>query len=81
MSESTFSWLAFSEGEQQRARDLAGLLSERETRDELGIGSIRDGVILSLAREQTAFDACARLLLCVWPDGPSRSILTDRRDQ
>ncbi len=44
MSQSTFSWLAYSERELREAHDLASSLSERETRDELGIGSIRDAI-------------------------------------
>ena len=36
---STFTWLAYSEREQREAQDLASSLSERETRDELGVGS------------------------------------------
>jgi hypothetical protein len=39
---STFTWLAYSEREQREAQDLASTLSERDTRDELGVGSIRD---------------------------------------
>jgi hypothetical protein len=42
--ESTFTWLAYSEREQRTAQDLASTLSEKETRDELGVGSIRDAI-------------------------------------
>jgi hypothetical protein len=35
-------WLAFSERERQQALELARSLQQRESRDELGIGSIRD---------------------------------------
>lgn len=41
---STFTWLAYSEREQREAQDLASTLSERDTRDELGVGSIRDSL-------------------------------------
>lgn len=41
---STFTWLAYSEREQREAQDLASTLSEKETRDELGIGAIRDAI-------------------------------------
>jgi hypothetical protein len=44
MSGSSFTWLAYSEREHQHAQNLASTLSERETRDELGIGSIRDAI-------------------------------------
>jgi hypothetical protein len=39
---STLSWLDFSEEDQRRAREIVALFSERESRDELGIGTIRD---------------------------------------
>jgi hypothetical protein len=43
-TQSTFTWLAYSEREQRQAQDLASTLTEKETRDELGIGSIRDAI-------------------------------------
>jgi hypothetical protein len=63
VSESTFSWLAFSEREQQRAQDLAGSLSERETRDELGIGSIRDAIAERLFPGTSTIQSRARYFL------------------
>jgi hypothetical protein len=63
VSESTFSWLAFSEREQQRAQDLAGSLSERETRDELGIGSIRDAIADRLFPGTSTIQSRARYFL------------------
>ena len=39
---SSFSWLSYSEAERERTRDLISQFSERDTRDELGIGRIRD---------------------------------------
>ena len=39
---SSFSWLSYSEEERERTRDLISQFSERDTRDELGIGRIRD---------------------------------------
>jgi Family of unknown function (DUF6361) len=62
-SESTFTWLAFSEREQQRAQDLAGSLSERETRDELGIGSIRDAIADRLFPGTSTIQTRARYFL------------------
>lgn len=39
---STFTWLDYSEYDRQKMHELIERLSERETRDELGIGSVRD---------------------------------------
>jgi hypothetical protein len=39
---SSLSWLDFSEEDQRKAREIVALFSERESRDELGIGTIRD---------------------------------------
>lgn len=39
---SSFSWMAYSEHERQRMLDVVSLFNEQDTRDELGIGSIRD---------------------------------------
>jgi hypothetical protein len=40
---STFTWLDYSEHERRKVLDVIEVFSERETRDELGIGSVRDG--------------------------------------
>jgi len=63
MSESTFTWLAYSEREQQRAQNLASTLSERETRDELGIGSIRDAIADRLFPGTSTIQSRARYFL------------------
>lgn len=39
---STFTWLDYSETERRKMLDVINLFKEKETRDELGIGSIRD---------------------------------------
>ena len=39
---STLSWLDYDESERRRALDVIDLFRERDTRDELGIGSVRD---------------------------------------
>lgn len=39
---SKFGWIDFSEKERRQMLDVVHLFSERETRDELGIGTIRD---------------------------------------
>lgn len=60
---STFSWLAYSAREQQRAQELASLLSERETRDELGLGSIRDAISDRLFPGTSTIQSRARYFL------------------
>lgn len=42
MSRSALSWLDYTDEDQRRARELIALFSEAESRDELGIGSVRD---------------------------------------
>lgn len=44
MSPSKLAWLDYSEEEQRRARELVALFSQRESRDELGIGGVRDAL-------------------------------------
>ena len=39
---STFSWLAFSEDERRKVLDVVNLFGDRDTRDELGLGTVRD---------------------------------------
>jgi hypothetical protein len=41
---SSLAWIDFDEGERQRAQRIMALFQERETRDELGLGSIRDSI-------------------------------------
>jgi hypothetical protein len=41
---STFSWLAFSENERRKVLDVVDLFGDRDTRDELGIGTVRDAL-------------------------------------
>jgi len=62
---STFTWLAYSEKEQREAQDLASSLSERETRDELGIGSIRDALADRLFPGTSTIQSRARYFLFV----------------
>ncbi len=38
------SWLDYSEADQRRAREIVAMFSQRESRDELGLGQIRDGL-------------------------------------
>ena len=41
---STFSWLAFSESERRKVLDVVDLFGDRDTRDELGLGTARDAL-------------------------------------
>ena len=41
---STIAWLDFSEDDQRRAREIIALFSQQESRDELGIGTVRDAL-------------------------------------
>ena len=41
---SCFAWLDYSEQERRRALDVISLFKQPETRDELGLGSIRDAL-------------------------------------
>lgn len=46
---SSFSWLDYSDSERRRFLDVVRTLNERETRDELGVGTVRDGLADLLA--------------------------------
>src|SRR2546430_10625723 len=39
---SAFAWLSYSESERRKALDVISFFREQDTRDELGIGAIRD---------------------------------------
>lgn len=41
---SSLAWIDFDEAERQRAQRIMSLFQERESRDELGLGSIRDSI-------------------------------------
>lgn len=41
---SSFSWLDFSDKDRQRALDIVDQFRERDTRDELGLGGVRDAI-------------------------------------
>ena len=44
MPPSQLTWLDYSEDDQRRARELVAMFSQRESRDELGIGVVRDAL-------------------------------------
>jgi hypothetical protein len=41
---SSFAWVDFSEADRRRTQDVLDLLNERDTRDELGLGVVRDAL-------------------------------------
>ena len=41
---SSLAWIDFAEAERQRSQRIMALFQERETRDELGLGGIRDSI-------------------------------------
>ena len=41
---SSLAWIDFDEAERQRAQRIMSLFQERESRDELGLGGIRDSI-------------------------------------
>lgn len=62
---SVLAWLDFSDDEQRRARELLRFFSERETRDELGIGTIRDALSDALFPGISVIQTRARYFLFV----------------
>ena len=41
---SSLAWIDFDEAERQRAQRIMALFQEKESRDELGLGAIRDSI-------------------------------------
>lgn len=62
---SSFSWLSYSETERERTRDLISQFSKRDTRDELGIGRIRDAFADLLFPGTTTIQTRAKYFLFV----------------
>ena len=57
---SSLAWIDFDEAERQRAQRIMALFQERESRDELGLGAIRDSIADHLFQERAQFrPACA----------------------
>ena len=44
MSPASLAWLDYSESDRRRAREIVQMFSQRESRDELGLGGIRDAL-------------------------------------
>ena len=62
---SSFAWLDYSERERRQVRDVLDLFREQETRDELGIGQIRDAFADLLFPGTTTIMTRARYFLFV----------------
>lgn len=62
---SLIAWLDASSEEQRRVRDIIRLFSERESRDELGLGQIRDAIADALFPGTSTLLTRARYLLFV----------------
>lgn len=64
---SSFAWVDFSEEDRRRAEDVLQLFSERDTRDELGIGVIRDALAdVLFPGTSTLHTRAAYFLLVPW---------------
>ena len=65
---SSLAWVDFDEAERQRAQRIMALFQERESRDELGLGAIRDSISENLfpgtSTIQTACATCFLFLGC-----------------
>src|SRR4051794_31219048 len=62
---STFTWLDYSEHERRRMLDVIKQFEERDTRDELGLGSIRDAFADMLFPGTSTIQTRARYFLFI----------------
>ena len=62
---STFSWLDYSDSERRRMLDVARSLNERNTRDELGLATVRDALSDQLAPGISTIQTRARYFLFI----------------
>ena len=62
---SSFTWLDYSEHERRQAMEAIDLFGEDETRDELGLGTIRDGFADLLFPGTSTIQTRARYILLV----------------
>ncbi len=65
MPPSVLAWLDYSEADQRRARDIVAMFSQAESRDELGLGQIRDALSDTLFPGTSVLLTRARYLLFV----------------
>lgn len=75
---SILAWIDFDGDERERARRILDLFSERETRDELGLGAIRDSIADHLFPGTSTIQTRLRYMLfvpwCFQAVGPQRDI-------
>ena len=62
---STFAWLDHSESDRRKALDVVDLFREQDTRDELGIGTVRDALADSLFPGISTIQTRAKYLLFI----------------
>jgi hypothetical protein len=62
---SSFSWLDYSEAERRKALEIADTFKSRDTRDELGIGTVRDALANILFPGTTTIQTRARYFLFI----------------
>lgn len=62
---STFTWLDYSEAERRKALDVADAFRNRDTRDELGLGAVRDAFANILFPGTTTIQTRARYFLFI----------------
>ena len=65
MPPAVLAWLDYSEAEQRRAREIVAMFSQPESRDELGLGQIRDAISDTLFPGTSVLLTRARYLLFV----------------
>ena len=65
MSPAVLAWLDYSEADQRRAREIVAMFSQRESRDELGLGQIRDALSDTLFPGTSVLLTRARYFLIV----------------
>ena len=65
MPPAALAWLDYSEADQRRAREIVAMFSQRESRDELGLGRIRDALSDTLFPGTSVLLTRARYLLFV----------------
>ena len=63
MPPAVLAWLDYSEADQRRAREIVAMFSQRESRDELGLGRIRDALSDTLFPGTSVLLTRARYLL------------------
>src|SRR3954462_7896618 len=73
---SSLAWIDFDEAERQRAQRIIALFQERESRDELGLGSIRDSIADHLFPGTSTIQTRLRYMLFV----PWIMLMLEHRD-